>query len=240
MTQNNITEQSFWENIYSNDLSSKSPIPALQAQKKSSLVKFLFKKIVGSKNLEKMDNYSNYILWNRIYPYYLKNFQNKKIVEIGSAPGKHLVKIHQKFGLVPYGIEYTQSGAEINRSFFELHGIPSKNVIQENFFSEKIEKEYKEYFDVVISRGFIEHFTNPKELVERHVHLLKAGGLLIVSIPNLVGFNAFFMKFFNPALIKIHNLEIMKRKNFQKIFDIPQIEPLFSGYYGTFNPTLCL
>ena len=59
-------------------------------------------------------------------------------------------------------------------------------------------------FDVVMSRGFIEHFDEPSSVVDRHLDLLKPGGLLVVSIPNLRGVNGLLTRFFhNPWFVAI-------------------------------------
>jgi 2-polyprenyl-3-methyl-5-hydroxy-6-metoxy-1,4-benzoquinol methylase len=70
--------------------------------------------------------------------------EGAKVVEVGSAPGEHLVRLKQRFGLTP-----------------------------------------REAFDVVLSGGFIEHFTDVAAIVQKHLQLLKPGGRLVVMIPNL-------------------------------------------------------
>jgi 2-polyprenyl-3-methyl-5-hydroxy-6-metoxy-1,4-benzoquinol methylase len=39
----------------------------------------------------------------------------------------------------------------------------------------------------VISFGFIEHFDNPENVIQKHLDLLKPGGILIVGVPNFTG-----------------------------------------------------
>ena len=178
--------------------------------------------------------YADYLLWERIYPKYL-NEKRGKVVEIGSAPGNELVRMHKIFGLEPYGIEYSEPGVELNRNIFIRNDLNPANVIHADFLAGQVDKKYKDFFDIVVSRGFIEHFDNPKEVVKKHINLLKKDGLLIISIPNMRGFNYAMQYFFDHAVLKIHNIEIMEKQAFEKLFDDERLSPLFCGYFGTMN-----
>ena len=123
-----------------------------------------------------------------------------KVLEVGSAPGWHLVRLNQTFGFIPYGIEYSESGVELNREVFILHNINPDNVIHADFLSDEFHEQYKGYFDIAISRGFIEHFTDIEDIIEKHINLLTKGGYLIVSIPNLRGANYILTWLFHREL----------------------------------------
>ena len=178
--------------------------------------------------------YADYLLWEKIFPKYL-NKKKLKVVEIGSAPGKELVRLHEVFDLEPYGIEYSESGVKLNQRNFVENGINPENVIHADFLSEEIAKKYESSFDIVMSRGFIEHFDNPEEIVKKHINLLKKGGILIISIPNLRGFNYIMQRFFDNHVIQIHNLNIMDKAEFEKLFDDERLSVSFCNYYGTLN-----
>jgi SAM-dependent methyltransferase len=86
-----------------------------------------------------------------------------------------------------------------------------------------------------MSRGFIEHFDDPHEVVKRHVDLLKPGGYLIVSIPNKRGVNRLLAQLFNRRGLAMHNLDIMRLDTFRHLFDIPSLHTLHCGYLGVFS-----
>jgi SAM-dependent methyltransferase len=88
------------------------------------------------------------------------------------------------------------------------------------------------------SRGFIEHFADPSDAIARHFNLLKPGGLLIVSIPNLRGLNHICSWLFDRDVLAIHNLSIMNRRRFEALFAAKALERLHCGYFGTFNVRL--
>ncbi|MBA2525103.1 MAG: hypothetical protein H0V18_04855 [Pyrinomonadaceae bacterium] len=67
------------------------------------------------------------------------------------------------------------------------------------------------------------------------MNLLSEGGYLIVSIPNFRGVNYALTSIFNKELIPLHNLDIMRKAEFLKLFDRADLLRLFCDYYGTFS-----
>jgi SAM-dependent methyltransferase len=192
------------------------------------------KNLVGQRLLATTQSYDDHQIWNVLYPRFMPR-PGATVVEIGSAPGEHLVRLRERFGLVPYGIEYSASGVEVNRALFAARGLDPAHVIPMDFFSEECRARYREHFDVVVSRGFIEHFKDPAGVVDRHLELLKPGGLLIVTIPNLRGLNHGLTRLFHPELLPMHNLQIMARDPFLGLFDPDRVEALDCAYVGTFS-----
>lgn len=166
---------------------------------------------------------------------YLKIPKNSKIVEIGSAPGKFISELAIILKSIPYGIEYSKSGADLNRKNFKKYGFSEKNVLEVDFFSDDIIKQYKESFDLVLSRGFVEHFDNPYDVVKRHLELLKPDGYLVVSIPNKSGLNKKILSYLNKNSLEKHNLNIMNIKNFLNLFPESILEKKLLRYYGIFD-----
>jgi len=181
-----------------------------------------------------MGSYDDHQIWNTLYARHMPE-RGASVVEIGSAPGEHLVKLKDRFGLVPYGIEYSDSGVDVNRTLFVASGIDPENVIPMDFFSDECLERHRERFDVVVSRGFIEHFDDAASVVDRHLALLKPGGLLVVTIPNLRGVNGALTRLFHKELIPMHNLEIMSKDAFSRLFDPKKVRPLACRYVGTFS-----
>jgi len=108
-------------------------------------------------------------------------------------------------------------------------------VIHTDFFSDEFRESHKERFDVVISRGFIEHFTDVEPVIDRHLDLLAPGGYLLVSIPNLRGFNYPVARLLHKEVIPLHNLSIMQKPAYTKLFNRPDLQSMFCDYYGTFS-----
>jgi len=221
-----LSDKQYWDSHYNQKLSALQLAGSKDLHQKRSVDDLL--------RATPFRGYADYLLWENIYPKYLGK-KGAKVVEIGSAPGNELVRLHKVFGLEPYGIEYSEPGVELNRSIFIHNGLEPGNVIHADFLAGQIDKRFDGFFDVVVSNGFIEHFDNPKEVVGKHINLLKKGGLLIISIPNLRGFNYAMQYFFYHAVLQIHNTGIMEKGEFAKLFDDERLSPRYCEYYGTLN-----
>ena len=79
-------------------------------------------------------NYDEYVIWNRLYEAFMPRGGDKRVLEVGSAPGYYLVQLNQRFGLDPYGIEYSEPGAAQNRAYFLKYGLNPENVTHGDFF----------------------------------------------------------------------------------------------------------
>ena len=224
MDDSKLTKETYWDSRYK-----KASATNGDSSKKSFKAKLFdryFSKIRGG--------YPSYLLFDVFCKKYLPG-GNLKIIEIGSAPGENLVTISRKFDYIPYGVEYTESGVEATRELFEANDLEPGNIILADFFDEKFQEKYTGQFDIVMSLGFIEHFTEPKSVVEKHINLLKPGGYLLVAIPNFRGINYLLSSYFCKHTLKAHNLEIMKKRKFRSLFEFANIEVIYSRFYGTFN-----
>jgi len=182
-------------------------------------------------------SYHDYILWEVIYKRFMPETKGAKILEIGSAPGVHLVRLSEKYRFVPYGIERSKWGVELNRKVFSSHNINPDNVIHGDVFSGEVQKNYRGYFDIVISRGFVEDFpdVNAASIVKQHINLLSEGGYLFVMIPNFRGIYYIWARLFDKELLANVNIDIMRKEKFSKLFSEKYLSTLFCDYYGTFN-----
>ena len=187
----------------------------------------------GRKSLFKV-RYDEYLLFDILFRKHLPSGSGIKAVELGSAPGDFLVKLREKLDYDVYGVEYSKQGAEKNQMLFFQNDIPEGNVIHSDCLSERFTDQYEESFDVVISRGLIEHFTDPRPVIMSHLKILRPEGTLVISIPNLKGIYYYWSKYMEDDFIETHNFEIMARDPFQGLFILPGLEEKFCGYYGTF------
>jgi SAM-dependent methyltransferase len=231
----NLSEKEYWDSVYKTGEDHK-PQPERPAplSLKRRLLRAL-KARLSRRTLEQMSSYGNYFFWSVLLKQHLPPMKGARVLEIGSAPGDMLVDFARHLGLEPFGVEYSEEGAEVNRRMFKAHGLNPDNVIHADLFAEDFQRRYRGAFDIVYSGGFIEHFSDPRDTVEKHLNLLADGGYLIVIIPNLRGLNYVLTSLFARHLIAIHNLNIMKLGEFRKLFDDARLIPLKCTYYGTFT-----
>ncbi|NUM31229.1 MAG: methyltransferase domain-containing protein [Bacteroidetes bacterium] len=219
MTIEKLSEQKHWESI-------NAPVnDVIKTEKKPKKAFRIF-----------TYSYSFHLLWDVLLPKYIKTDRNAKVMEVGSAPGKNLLLWHNKFLNIPFGVEYTDAGVDANRKLFAANNLNPENIIKADFLSDEFLRANHEKYDYVYSMGFIEHFNDPEQIVSNHLKILKPGGILFISIPNLKGLYNFALKIFYPEILKIHNLEIMELKEYKKLFDVQKnLEIIHCGYHGTID-----
>jgi len=155
----------------------------------------------------------------------------KTAVEIGGAPGQYLAYVAKSLGYAITCIDYSAVGCRKTEENYRLLGINGR-VVRRDIF----EKAEGERFDLVYSLGLIEHFSDLIEVVERHVQLVKSGGLLVLGVPNLRGVNGWFFRRLDPSVYATHNLTTMDLSTWASFERPLGLETLFKGYISGFQP----
>ncbi len=171
----------------------------------------------------------------RIFKKFLPK-EKLSVLEIGGAPGQYLVYLHKQFAYEVSCLDYSEIGCEKTRENFKLLDIPV-NVYHKDIFSDLSDMPL---FDMVFSMGLIEHFEDVKVIIKNHLDLLKPGGIMILGMPNFRGINKLFLKRLAPELLKKHNLKTMNISTWKIFENELNIQPLFKGYVGGFEPATIL
>jgi SAM-dependent methyltransferase len=154
-----------------------------------------------------------------------------RALELGCACGKYLVDIAREFGYEPYGIDYSEQGAAIARENLRRSGVPGSVLCQDIFRTDLPENS----FDLVYSLGLIEHYDDPAAIIDVHVRLLKEGGTLLITVPNLrrgpvAALNRLTRR--GRQLMTKHNLDVMDRDALRRLAEERGIEVLMADYFG--------
>ncbi|MCK4589172.1 MAG: class I SAM-dependent methyltransferase [Nanoarchaeota archaeon] len=153
-----------------------------------------------------------------------------KCIEIGCVPGRFMIAFNKLFGYQVTGIDYCDlKQTEIN---LKDAGVENVQLIKEDFniFSPK------QRYDVVSSFGFIEHFDDPAQQIEKMVKILNPGGYLVMDLPNLRYGQYLLHKLLDrPDVFEAHNLKIMDLKKIEQIMKKYNLKTLFLGYYKPFQ-----
>jgi SAM-dependent methyltransferase len=227
-----LTEKEYWDSLYDKHSGRQT------GESKHKKLKVCLEAKFGREMVEVLGaGYSNYVFWQRCKQF-LPQQKNLKVLEVGSAPGDFLVRFNKMFGYIPYGVEYSKKGVSLNRAIFLSNCLNADHVIHADFFSDDFQEKYTNFFDIVVSRGFVEHFSNPKAVIEKHTNLLKKGGICVITIPNIAGINYVLSRLLYEPILKQHNLAIMRRDCFKNSFEDTKLSILFLDYYGIFDPGL--
>lgn len=141
--------------------------------------------------------------------YKAARLKDNNILEIGSYPGRYLAYLAAKFNLNPTGIDYNSDYKKIEETM-RIMSITNYKYIQEDFF--KVTPTEK--FDFVFSMGFVEHFENFKEVMDKHVEFMNDKGALLIRVPNKKYFRKWYGLLVDYKNLKIHNLKCMNYKVF--------------------------
>lgn len=152
-------------------------------------------------------------------------------LEVGCVPGTFLAYICKNFGYFPEGINFDKDTRKITSKTLLDYGLDKFKIYVGDFNKWKPKKKY----DLVCSFGFVEHFDNPKEIIKKHVDLLKKGGKLIIEIPNFGGLNGFLHKLVDKENLDRHNTQIMNLDFFKEVVEQNNLNINYLGYYGSWH-----
>ncbi len=147
---------------------------------------------------------------------------DEKLLDIGCGTGKWLVYFQREFGYGVYGVDYSEKGCAVARETLGRNKVKGE-IICADACDTSFQNRYEEYFDVVVSMGVAEHFSDPTEAISMHLKLLKRGGKLIIAIPNYSN-NSLYgkaQKLFGheEELLKGHNVALMKIPTFREYLE---------------------
>ncbi|HEX3867524.1 MAG TPA: class I SAM-dependent methyltransferase [Gemmatimonadaceae bacterium] len=125
----------------------------------------------------------------------------KRFLEIGAGGSPWPAHVANKYQSEAWGIDFSRQGLQLAAravtcdrrlvhlvagDFFDRSALPSGA------------------FDVVYSAGFVEHFPEPLELMRRVAELLKPGGVVVTTVPNLCGINGLMQRVLDVETYRRH------------------------------------
>lgn len=121
-------------------------------------------------------------------------FKGKSVIELGGACSRFLIDLAKFESAKIYAVDYSPIGVEQTSKMFEDHGV----------IGEVLEADFLDWpdqnirYDVVTHWGLLEHFEDPSLILSLSSSLLKPGGYLVFTMPNLDAAGAWFWKRFSP------------------------------------------
>ena len=119
---------------------------------------------------------------------------------------------------------------EVIQALSTTNAVKNINIIEGDVFDLSV----NEKFDVVMSAGFIEHFSNVNSVIDKHIDYLEPNGILILSVPNLLGLNGLLQKIIDKETYDTHFLETMDDQNLKRIVSGKNLDIEYINYYGKF------
>ncbi len=100
-----------------------------------------------------------------------------KVLEIGASRGSLLNEL-RNLGMEVHGVEISRRACEDARKYFGIN-IENADILNSKY------KAFKSFFDAVIMLDVLEHLVNQNQVLSVVNEVLKIGGYLILTLPNI-------------------------------------------------------
>jgi 2-polyprenyl-3-methyl-5-hydroxy-6-metoxy-1,4-benzoquinol methylase len=151
--------------------------------------------------------------------------------EVGCYPGNYLAYFGRRFGYTVSGIDTTPFIRDKMPAFLESLGVPVGELHCGEFMAFQTGKQY----DMVFSNGFVEHFENYREVIRKHIALVKPGGTIVLSAPNFRNLQFVLHWMLDRQNLRRHVLSAMNLGAWHSVLSESGMEPLYHGYYRTWE-----
>jgi len=157
-----------------------------------------------------------------------------RILEVGCAPGKLLAWSAAVLRARASGLDYSTRGVQQATRLFDALQLTidlRNEDLRETTFP-------RGTFDLVFSIGVIEHFDDPRGIVEEHLSLVRPGGTALMTVPNYRGLYGAMQRYFDPDSLLYHNLDIMTCDALVGLIRAELRQRARSYPFGRFSPWL--
>jgi 2-polyprenyl-3-methyl-5-hydroxy-6-metoxy-1,4-benzoquinol methylase len=157
------------------------------------------------------------------------------LIEVGCANSAWLPYFNSEYGFSVTGLDYSELGCAQAKAVLESAGVEGE-VVHADMFNPP--ERLSSHFDVVVSSGLIEHFSETSTAVKALGTFLKPGGMMITVIPNMLGIAGLCNKWFNPKGYAVHvpmNLKQLREAHEAAGLEILEARYLFFWNMGVTN-----
>jgi len=156
------------------------------------------------------------------------------LLEVGCGSSRWLPYFAKDFGFDVFGIDYSLSGCFNAKEMLAKAG-QRGTVVCGDFFSPPSSLHGK--FDVVVSFGVAEHFTDTAGCIAAFTEFLRPSGLLLTSVPKLAGLVGRLQRWLSPAIFGIHT--VLRREDLSAAHRKSGLEVLRCEYFLAANFGVC-
>jgi 2-polyprenyl-3-methyl-5-hydroxy-6-metoxy-1,4-benzoquinol methylase len=162
-------------------------------------------------------------------------YPGSRLIEIGCAQSFWLPYFHRQLGFQVSGLDYSEVGCHSAREILEANGVPGE-IVNGDLFGPP--SHMLGAFDVVFSMGLVEHFADTTGCVGALSRFLRPGGVMVTTIPNMVGATGTLQKLVNRAVYDIHvplDREGLRRAHEGAALDVLHCEYFIFANAGVLN-----
>ena len=175
-------------------------------------------------------DHTNHLIVKRIEEIGL---DGKSVLEIGAGDSPWLLYFAKKYpGSRFAGLDYSKAGCErLAERAAAICETTTIDIYHQDMFA--TESALHGRFDLVLSFGVVEHFTELSHALLAKREYLKDKGLMFSLIPNMAGTIGYFTKLFNRKIYEMHNPHDWH--SFLEGHREAGLTVISSGYLGSIN-----
>ena len=145
-------------------------------------------------------------VWQRIDRALATCFGNTRhdgqtLIEMGAGASQWLPYLHARFGFAVAGLDYSKVGCERARELLAQTSTPGE-IYEGDMFAAPA--NLLGNFDVVVSFGLVEHFTDTAAAIAACAACAKPGGMVVTMIPNMSGLHGKLYRVFDKKVFDTH------------------------------------
>ncbi|MFM5906961.1 MAG: class I SAM-dependent methyltransferase [Novosphingobium sp.] len=163
---------------------------------------------------------------------------DRSLLELGCGGSAFLPYFARELGCKISGIDYSEGGINMARALCAAHDVPV-DLLQVDFFDAPT--HLQNAFDVVVSFGVVEHFSDSPATVSAFSRFLKPGGTLITIVPNMQGLCGIGQKVLDRSVYDIHEtIDVPRLRDAHRKagLEITRCEYFLFSNFGVINPGL--
>ncbi len=167
-------------------------------------------------------------LFMRMVRRWISDLNGATVLELGGGGlNRRLLALSMWGGAEVHALDYSPVSLELLDRLFEANGV-TVTAHQGDFESFDFGGQQ---FDLVVHWGVLEHFSDPAPLLKLSADLVRPGGSLLLSMPNMCGPCGYFWKRWSPEGWKTHVYHPPERilKSCQRAGFV-EAEEFFFGY----------
>jgi len=156
----------------------------------------------------------------------------KNAIELGGFPGYYSVYLKKYQNLSTTLFDYYIHEGLI-KELLAKNGLKDGDIkiIESDLFNYTPEEKY----DMVLSFGLIEHFSDTASIIKTHLQFLKPGGTLFITLPNFTGVNGWVQKNFDKENYDKHYIDCMNPTFLAETCKQLGLKEVESYYHGKFT-----
>jgi SAM-dependent methyltransferase len=156
----------------------------------------------------------------------------KTAIELGGFPGYYAIYLKRYEDMDTTLLDYFIHKGLVNE-LLEKNGLKEDDIkiIEADLFTYQPPEQY----DMVLSFGLIEHFSDTKYIIEKHLPFLKPGGTLFITLPNFKGVNGWVQRKFDLENYNKHYIESMDPALLAGYCGQLGLKEIESYYHGRFS-----